>query len=291
MTTLPSKKDINAVLMLYWGWTDLIQLVGMVRYYQTQYKSVSLICLPHQKEFLEALYPDFNLIFVSCPDGTASNDIDKLAKKLFDEDYLFLNEGKPGEYGHQNCWNFEQSCLRMNIQNEIPKTNIQYKNCQILKKFNLQEKLQINERDASDPTFDQRIGFYTLSNLDYSIAFDYFKIIRNEDDEQRKYSELVKFNEYSVVHHVDGMDLSNIEYNLVYLNNNSTKIIDTIKIIENAKEVHFYDSLYGILCYFLYFSNQLRGPKFYLHKYARMKIPKFFDYKKMEESGDWIVIA
>ena len=94
MTILPPKKDINAVLMLYWGWADLLQHVGMVRYYKEQYKSVSLVCLPHQKIFLEALYPDFNLFFVSCPDGVSSKDIDKLSKKLFDEDYLFLNEGK-----------------------------------------------------------------------------------------------------------------------------------------------------------------------------------------------------
>jgi len=73
------------------------------------------------------------------------------------------------------------------------------------------------------------------------------------------------------------------------LNDKSTKIIDMIKVIENAKEVHLYDSLYGILCYFLYLSGQLKGPQFHLHKYARMKIPKFFNYKKMKESGDWIV--
>jgi len=290
MTTLPPKKDINAVLMLYWGWTDLLQHVGMVRYYQTQYKSISLICLPHQKEFLESLYPDINLFFISCPDGTSSNDIDKLAKKLFDEDYLFLNEGKPGEHGHQNCWNFEQSCLRMNIQNEIPKTNIQYKNCQILKKFNLQEKLQIKERDAIDPNFDERIAFYTLSGMDHSIAFDYFKIIRDHDAEQMKYDELVKDSEYAVVHYSSEMDVSNVSYPLVYLNEKSTKIVDMIKVIENAKEVHLYDSLYGILSYFLYFSGQIRGPKFYLHKYARMKIPKFFDYEKINNSEDWIVI-
>jgi hypothetical protein len=63
-----------------------------------------------------------------------------------------------------------------------------------------------------------------------------------------------------------------------------------LKVIENAKEVHLYDSLYGVLCYFLYFSNQINGPKFYLHKYARMKIPKFFDYKKIKESKDWILL-
>ena len=85
------------------------------------------------------------------------------------------------------------------------------------------------------------------------------------------------------------MDLSKVKYPLVYLNDRSTKIVDTIKIIENAKEVHLHDSLYGIFCYFLYFSGNLKGPQLHLHKYARMKIPKFFNYTKMKESGEWIV--
>jgi hypothetical protein len=278
MTTLPTDKNINAALMLHWGWTDLIQLVGLVRYYQTKYKSITLVCLTRQREFAEALYPDFNLIFVPEPDY---GEIDFVTRKLFDEDYLFLMDG------HQCSSGLIKACFRQNL---IPKTEIQQINCHSLEITAWHRQSEFNQMDIDHPTFDQRIGFYTLSNLDYSIAFDYFKIIRNEDAEQRKYSELVKSNEYSVVHHVDGMNLSNINYPLVYLNDNSTKIVDMIKIIENAKEAHFYDSLYGILCYFLYFSNQLRGPKFYLHKYARMKIPKFFDYKKMEESGDWIVL-
>jgi hypothetical protein len=277
MTTLPSDKNIDAVLMLHWGWTDLLQHIGMVRYYKTLYKSVSLICLPHQREFLEALYPDFQLIFVPCPD---QGEIDSVARRLFDEDYLFLIDG------HQCSQCFTKVCLR---QNFTPRTEIQKINCESLTKTALNYIDHIKELDANDPNFDERIGFYTLSGLDHSIAFDYFKIIRDFDAEENKYNELVTSDEYSVVHHVDGMDLSKVKYPLVYLNDRSTKIVDMIKIIENAKEVHLYDSLYGLLSYFLYFSNQLKGPKFHLHKYARMKIPKFFDYKKMEKSEDWIV--
>ena len=277
MTTSLNDKNINAVLMLHWGWTDLLQHVGMVRYYQTLYKSVSLICLPHQREFLEALYPDFNLIFVPCPD---KGEIEVLARRLFEEDYLFLVEG------HQCSQCFTRICLS---QNFIPKTEIQQRNCESLKKTAWTFIDSIKESDAKDPDFDERIGFYTLSGLDHSIAFDYFKILRDPVAEENKYNELVTTDEYSVIHYIDKIDVSKANYPLVYLNDKSTKIIDMIKVIENAKEVHLYDSLYGILCYFLYLSGQLKGPQFHLHKYARMKIPKFFNYKKMKESGDWIV--
>lgn len=277
MTTSPPEKDIDTVLMLHWGWTDLLQHVGMVRYYKEKYKSVSLICLPHQKEFLEALYPDFDLIFVPCPD---MGEIDLVVRRLFDEDYLFLMNG------HQCSYCFTRSCLRQNFK---PRTEIQKINCESLKITAWNFIDDIKERDSNDPDFDERIGFYTLSGMDHSIAFDYFKIIRDLVAEENKYTELVTTEEYSVIHHVNEMDLSKAKYPLVYLNDKSTKIIDMIKVLENAKEVHLYDSLYGILSYFLYFSGQLKGPEFHLHKYARMKIPKFFDYTKMKESGDWIV--
>lgn len=278
MTTLPSDKNIDTVLMLHWGWTDLLQHVGMVRYYKTLYKSVLLMCLPHQKEFLEALYPDFDLIFVPCPD---QGQIDLEVKRLFEEDYLFLLDG------HQCSYNFVISCLRQDFK---PKTKIQKINCESLTKTAWHNISSIKDRDANDPYFDERIGFYTLSGMNHSIAFDYFKIIRDYEKEENKFNELIKDEEYSLVHYVDGMDLSYVKYPIVNLNDQSAKIVDMIKLIEKSKEVHIYDSLYGVLSYFLYFSGQLKGPKFYLHKYARMKIPKFFNYKKMEESGDWTVL-
>ena len=276
-TTLQNK-DIDAVLMLHWGWTDLLQHVGMVRYYKEQYKSVSLVCLPHQKIFLEALFPDFELIFVPCPD---KGQIDLEVRRLFDDDYLFLFDG------HQCSQNLTLSFGRQNFKS---RTEIQRMNCEAYKKSALHRMQEIKDLDANDPTFDERIGFYTLSGLEHSIAFDYFDIVRDKESEDAKYSELVYSEGHSVVHHTYGMDISKVKEPLVYLNENSHKIIDMMKIIENANEVHLYDSLYGVLCYFAYFSGKLRGPKFYFHKYARLKIPKFFNYEWMEKSDDWIIL-
>lgn len=276
-TTLQNK-DIDAVLMLHWGWTDLLQHVGMVRYYKEQYKSVSLVCLLHQKIFLEALFPDFEFIFVPCPDR---GQIDLEVRRLFDDDYLFLFDG------HQCSQNLTLSFGRQNFK---ARTEIQQMNCEAYKKSALHRMQEIKDLDANDPTFDERIGFYTLSGLEHSIAFDYFNIIRDKESEDAKYSELVCSEEHSVVHYTYGMDISKIKEPLVYLNDNSHKIVDMMKIIENAKEVHLHDSLYGVLCYFAYFSGKLGGPKFYFHKYARLKIPKFFNYEWMEKSDDWVIL-
>tara|TARA_B100002019_G_scaffold79036_1_gene68249 strand:+ start:538 stop:1371 length:834 start_codon:yes stop_codon:yes gene_type:complete len=276
MNTKKTTSQIDAVLMLHWGWTDLLQHVGMVRYYKEMYNSISLVCLPHQRIFLEALYPDFNLIFVPCPD---KGEIDDLVKRLFNEDYLFLFDG------HQCSQNLTLSFSRQNLE---PKTEVQHMNCEAYKKSALHRMQEIKDLDANDSTFDERVGFYTLSGMDHSIAFDYFDIVRDGESEDTKYNELVSTDEYSVVHYVDDMKLPEAEF--VYLNDKSDKIVDTLKIIENSKEVHVYDSLYGVLCYFLYFSGKLRGPKFYFHKYARLKIPKFFNYDWMKNSPDWEII-
>ena len=276
MNTKKTTLQIDAVLMLHWGWTDLLQHVGMVRYYKEMYNSISLVCLPHQRIFLEALYPDFNLIFVPCPD---KGEIDLEVRRLFDDDYLFLFDG------HQCSQNLTLSFGRQNFK---PRTEMQQMNCEAYKKSALHRMQEIKDLDANDSTFDERVGFYTLSGMDHSIAFDYFDIVRDGESEDTKYNELVSTEEYSVVHYVDDMKLPEAEF--VYLNDKSDKIVDTLKVIENAKEVHLYDSLYGVLCYFLYFSGKLRGPKFYFHKYARLKIPKFFNYDWMKNSPDWEII-
>lgn len=276
MNTKKTTSQIDAVLMLHWGWTDLLQHVGMVRYYKEMYNSISLVCLPHQRIFLEALYPDFNLIFVPCPD---KGEIDLEVRRLFDDDYLFLFDG------HQCSQNLTLSFGRQNFK---PRTEMQQMNCEAYKKSALHRMQEIKDLDANDSTFDERVGFYTLSGMDHSIAFDYFDIVRDGESEDTKYNELVSTEEYSVVHYVDDMKLPEAEF--VYLNDKSDKIVDTLKVIENAKEVHVYDSLYGVLCYFLYFSGKLRGPKFYFHKYARLKIPKFFNYDWMKNSPDWEII-
>jgi len=53
------------------------------------------------------------------------------------------------------------------------------------------------------------------------------------------------------------------------LNGVSDMMLDQITILENAKEIHFIDSSYSVLIYFLSFHNEkIRNIPKYLHKYA-----------------------
>ena len=113
----------------------------------------------------------------------------------------------------------------------------------------------INKLDITHPTFDHRNGFYTLSKLNKSIIIDNFILYRNYEMEKTKYTHFI--NEYGgkyiLVHHHQGMILPK-DIPVVFLNNKSNNILDMLMIIENAIELHIYDSLYGVLIYLCYFS-------------------------------------
>jgi len=272
-----NKLPYKAVLMLHWGWTDLLVCVGMINYYLKQFSKLTLICLPHQKKFLKSLYPKNKIIFVDDP-GKA---IDNLAYKLYQNNYVFLLDG------HQSSHNLTEACLRNNF---YPKSHIQKINSNNIKKSANSYIKKIKYLDKSDKTFDERISFYTLANINKNILFDFFKIYRNKKSEKIIFNKIVSYKNYAAVHMADEMNIYT-SLPIILLNDKSSTIIDMIKVLENAQEIHIYDSLYGMLVYLLYFSNNLnKNQKIYFHFYARNKIHKFFDMKKIYKSRNWTVL-
>lgn len=272
------KLPYKAVLMLHWCWTDLLVHVGMINYYINQFSKLTLICLPHQKKFLKSLYPKNKLIFVGDPD---KGYIDNLAYKLFKNNYVFLLDG------HQSSQCLTRACLRNNFN---PKSHIQKINCNNIKKSANSYIKMIKYLDKTDKTFDERISFYTLANMNKNILLDFFKIYRNKKSEKLIYNKIVNYNNYAVAHITEGMNV-NTRLQIILLNDKSSTIIDMLKVLENAKEIHIYDSLYGMLVYLLYFSNNLnKNKKIYFHSYARNKIHKFFDMNKIYKSRNWTIL-
>ena len=58
------------------------------------------------------------------------------------------------------------------------------------------------------------------------------------------------------------------------LNDGSKTMVDQIKILENAKEIHFIDSSYSVLIYFLSLTNE-----------KIKQIPKYFHYYANQREG------
>jgi hypothetical protein len=118
-------------------------------------------------------------------------------------------------------------------------------------------------------------SFYLYENLSLDIRNTFFSVCRNNELESENYSHLIG-KEYIVLHDDPNrninIDRSRLPKNLfIYeLNYKSKSMIDQIKILENAKELHFIDSSYSVLIYFLSLTNEKikKIPK-YFHFYAR----------------------
>lgn len=118
-------------------------------------------------------------------------------------------------------------------------------------------------------------SFYLYENMDIDNRIKYFSVYRNNEKELEQLSKIPS-DEYIVIHDdpnrgliIDGSRLPK-NYYIYQLNGVSDNMVDQIKILENAKEIHFIDSNYSVMIYFLSFINDKikKTPK-YLHYYAR----------------------
>jgi hypothetical protein len=125
-------------------------------------------------------------------------------------------------------------------------------------------------------------SFYEYENLDLSVRINFFNLSRNKKIEENKFSKL-NLSEYIVLHDdknrnkVINKEISDLK--IYELNGSSDVFIDQIKILENAKEIHFIDSSWSVLIYFLSFHNEKIKliPKFlhcYLHNDRDLEIYK-----------------
>lgn len=122
-------------------------------------------------------------------------------------------------------------------------------------------------------------SFYMFDNLDLKVRETEFSVYRNESRENKKY-ELLTNKDYIVLHD-DSQRGLNINKSKIHsnmhvhqLNGSSQLMIDQIKIIENAKEIHFIDSSYSVLIYFLSLTNE-----------KVKQIPKYFHYYANPREG------
>lgn len=120
-------------------------------------------------------------------------------------------------------------------------------------------------------------SFYTFENFPAEDRINYFSINQIEAAENDKYTNLVAQigEKYNVIHddpirgyHLNGLFNRNIPY--YNLNLQSDNMIDQIKIIENAKELHFIDSNYSVLIYYLSLTNnKIKNIPKFLHASSR----------------------
>lgn len=275
----------KAIIMPHWGWTDIILSISLINYYSKQFNDLKIIGLMHQQSLLKSIFPNFKIYFINNPDG---GDLDLLVNKLKD-DHFFIN------YGHQSSQCLGYSLKRVNnsffnkFVNLIKKKSLFLNlNTLNLNKSFINNIHKIKKLDKYDKFFDERIFFYESAYLDKDILFKFFYFQRNKLSEKKLFNNKVKNlkKKYNVIHSLNANNP--LKDHEIYLNNICDNIIDSLKILENANKIYFYDSVYGMLIYLSYFSNFIKFKgDIYFNISERSKILKFFDKHKINSQNNW----
>jgi hypothetical protein len=121
-----------------------------------------------------------------------------------------------------------------------------------------------------------------FEKLNLKVRETEFSVYRDDDSENKKY-ELLPEKDYIVLHddsqrgiNIDKSKIPNDIY-VHQLNDSSKTMVDQIKILENSKEIHFIDSSYSVLIYFLSLTNE-----------KIKQIPKYFHYYANPREGHTI---
>ena len=211
---------------------DQISAGGMIRFLYTKFDNIIIACQKIYHKQLQELYKDLPNIYFYVLD---------YENFIWDIHYHFSNI----------LFNFEtneSTCLDK-VKKIISSKNISFK-------FNGNENNYIIDKNSY--LFPDRM--YKNYNIDIKIRYDYFKINRDIETENTVYNELIKIlgNDYIIV--IDdekrnftinlpnqkypifklGLDSKNKNINLELIKNDN--IINYIKILENAKEIHSIDS-------------------------------------------------
>jgi hypothetical protein len=108
--------------------------------------------------------------------------------------------------------------------------------------------------------------------LPRSMRTDNFYFERLVDDENNLFESLKLESDYAAICDYDSF-LINKKYininSIVNLHRLSSNFVDTIKVIENAKEVHLIENSVALFVYHLQSKNLMKNVEVNLHAYAR----------------------
>lgn len=134
--------------------------------------------------------------------------------------------------------------------------------------------------------------FYESYELDYNIRYEYFIFERNINVENDRYNDFIdKYGENYVLFHDNEKRFFNIQtmsnYPQINLNQISDTMFDYIKILENSRELHLLDSVWGAFCYLL-------DAKYSLFKHIKVYIYIIRGHVKMftepVKLDNWIIM-
>lgn len=249
----------KACVYFHQGWTDIICQLSLVDYYLSKYDSIKLIVRSDAESLIKFYLRDKNveLCLIETDNGRHLN-----------HDYLKYTEGCD---------------IMFHGQHDIHRI----------------DKYKHSMHGPNPKGFDFFIeAFYGCYDIDYNVRVDYFNITRDLHLENKVYQEFInehgsdyvlyhddENNHLNGIHHISTkLDIKS-EYNCINLNKISNTLFDYIKVIENAKELHLIDSIWGAFCYQLDAKYGILNDK-EVYLYPLRGHNKMFEYPKKLK---WII--
>jgi len=233
----------KACVYFHQGWTDIIMCLGLINYYSSLYDKISVIVRSDARNIVDFYIRGLNnvsIVYIDTDSGRYYGNIHPDASVnsvTVKHDTILL----PIDY--DICFHGEHDKYRQDIY-----------------------RMYWSRADiAKIPTKHFSEAFYEYYDIDFNTRISSFKIIRDVEAEDKLYQEFIakhgtdyviyhddQNNSVSGSHHIN--TCINFKYKLpghAYVNTNrqSNVIFDYIKIIQNAKEIHFVDSIWGCAYY------------------------------------------
>lgn len=233
----------NATLVAHQGWADFFSINALYNNYAKKFDHVIIFVSDEKRKFFleECLYHIKNIEILVPIWRQFSSEMDTC-----------LVCHTVGHFSH--CpRDIGSRCKFIDYSNYPDRTHIKIG---AFNNYNKWEKHMRNELSFSH-------AFFTYENKNLASRIDDFSIYFDESKNDSAYRDIVSSigKDYLVIHDdiSRGLllcdDVLEKEVPIVNLNMRSETLIDQIGILENSRQLHFIDSSYAVLIYFMSFHN------------------------------------
>lgn len=247
------------------GVGDLMSLNGMVRYLCEQYEELHFVIYQDQSLTLKKLFSDL-------PNLIVCRNFSQIDIKS-EDDFVDLQIWNQDRKDYSEYSNYYDRYNKIGKKFDFPVEEID-DNCYIRIKNNSSlteksKKVLYNNSDA----------FYVSMGIPKEYRTEKFYYERNFDEENKFFEQLNLPDEYVVLgdnskNLIDKNLIGDKDLYVVNVSNISNNIFNTIKIMEQAKEVHLIENSISLMAYHLQYKNLMKEVPINLHIYSRTEPPR-----------------
>lgn len=232
-------KKTKVCVFFHQGWTDIIMCLPLINYYLSKYNEVTVLIRSDAKELINFYINGLvgvNVIYINTDNGRFHGNVLQSNHTLitYENNILLI----PYDYDimfHAEFDKFRNDRYKFRWYSPHPQ------NMHFSEMFYVLYGID----------FKERINSFSLKRDFILEKIQYNEFIKTNGTEYILYHDDIENNKHGPYHVPTKIDFDKIESNYTYvnLNKSSQLFFDYIKIIQNAKEIHLIDSVWGCLLY------------------------------------------